>query len=309
MSRSDALRAVRHGFGLCALTLVLLLAASAHRAAATITVGGLAPGHPPAAICTDSPLDLMGQSFFPSYVVPSDEAGLRGEDLITSWSTNAAAGPGQMLQLKVFQTFKGLSSWVVASDGPRELIPGRVNTFSVRIPVKAGQILGLQTVNAADVPNACMFPSPGNRTWGWSGDSYGETLDLYETAFSDASPNVSVVIAQKPSNVFRWGPARHNKKKGTARISVDLSSPGTLRLEGDGLKPQPPADTAVKTVSTAGRAWLRIKPRGWAARRLENEGKLIVNAEVVFTPDGRGTGDLIGDPRLKERQVALVKSR
>jgi hypothetical protein len=307
MSRSDALRPVRQSLGLCALTLILLFSASAPRAAATITVGHMAPGSPPLATCTDSPLDLRPVGSFSHWRIPFDAGGLRGGELITSWSTNAAAGPGQMLQLKVFYNFKNLTSYVVAWDQPRELVPGRVNTFRVRIPVRPGDFIGLQTVNAADVPNACMF-SPGDETWAWSGDTYDVPLSGWETRFDGASPNVSVEIAQKPSNLFRWGQVRHNKRKGTARISVDLPSPGTLRLEGDGLKPQPQGG-AVKTVGTAGRAWLRIKPRGWAARRLEHDGKLIVNAEVVFTPDGRSTGDLVGDPRLKARKVALVKSR
>jgi hypothetical protein len=87
------------------------------------------------------------------YVVP--RAGL-----ITSWSTNAGAGPGQALKMMVFRPVIGTENayTVVGHDGPRPLAANVLNTFGVAIPVQAGDVIGLNDGNAsAETPNACFF--------------------------------------------------------------------------------------------------------------------------------------------------------
>jgi hypothetical protein len=102
------------------------------------------------------------------YVVPKPGA-------VISWSTNAAAGSGQMLELKMFRQVSGATYSVVGHDGPRALTGGVENTFSAHIPVQAGDVLGLNSANAGSVPNACLFSALS--------DSYlGRNLDLADGA-------------------------------------------------------------------------------------------------------------------------------
>src|SRR5947209_2921664 len=99
------------------------------------------------ASCNSAAADLVQTSTGadPRHVVPA------GYTKITSWSTNASSAAGQMLTLKVFRPSSGSTYTVVAHDGPRPLGPSAVNNFPVAIPVHAGDVLGLNTANAASV--------------------------------------------------------------------------------------------------------------------------------------------------------------
>jgi hypothetical protein len=71
--------------------------------AAAVEVGQLAPGSSPDALCGSGPNDSLSPTVTSgnSYVIPALSApyGMT----VTSWSTNAAAGEGQMLTFKVFR--------------------------------------------------------------------------------------------------------------------------------------------------------------------------------------------------------------
>lgn len=45
---------------------------------------------------------------------------------------------------------------------------------------------------------------------------------------------------------------------------------------------------------------LKVKPKGKAKKKLADEGRAKVKAEVTYTPDG-------GDPNTKSRKVKLAK--
>jgi hypothetical protein len=131
----------------------VVIAALAFSAAAQAqtTVGQLASADPPVA-CSDESYDVIQgpTAGADPYVVPA--AGV-----ITSWSTNAAPGAGQTLVFKVFRPIGAPNYEVVAHQGPVGLAAGVLNTFPVQIPVKAGDVLGLNTSTGAGVPNACLF--------------------------------------------------------------------------------------------------------------------------------------------------------
>jgi predicted lipoprotein with Yx(FWY)xxD motif len=162
----------------CAIAAVSSLAVAAGALGATATIGQLAPNpytyeyvppyyvytyFPPAATCS-TPADYLQPSVSSGshYVVPAN-----GET-ITSWSTNAAPGDGQMMTLKVFRQTGPSTYEVVAHDGPRALTPGTstggaVNTFpGLTIPVQPGDVIGLYPNNADTVADACMFAVGGD---------------------------------------------------------------------------------------------------------------------------------------------------
>lgn len=135
-------------------------------AQAQVTLGQLAPANPPAS-CTAGPYDMVptGVTSGNSYVVPP------GGGAITSWSTNAAAGVGQQLKFKVYRPLNGGAFLVVGHD-LRTLNQSSLNTFPVSIPVQAGDVIGLDDMNAETVPNACSFTAPlGNTLTVMKGDA------------------------------------------------------------------------------------------------------------------------------------------
>ncbi|MGH2988387.1 MAG: hypothetical protein ACRDMA_00775 [Solirubrobacterales bacterium] len=113
---------------------------------------------------------------------------------------------------------------------------------------------------------------------------------------ADADPSGVAVDGLLPSNEFFLRKAKREKKKGTAKLTVEgLDPPGGLELGKT--KKVKGRRIAVEATSTS---QLRIKPKGKAKRKLKGGGRAKVKAEVTFTPDG-------GEPSTQSKSVKLVK--
>ena len=102
--------------------------------------------------------------------------------------------------------------------------------------------------------------------------------------------------ASSPSNAFRFGKVRLNRRKGTASLAVRVPGPGSLSLRGKGIRGQR------KAVPAAGTVKLAVRPKGKAKRKLARAGKLTVKVAVTYRPSG-------GDPARKTKQISLRRSR
>jgi IPT/TIG domain/PASTA domain len=187
-------------------------AVGAASAQALTTVGQLAPSNPPD-ICTNGPFDILQFSISAgnSYVVPSPGG------LITSWSTNAGEGAGQTLKLKVFRHTSGSNYTVVAHDGPRSLTPSALNTFAVQIPVQAGDLIGLNDLNASSAPNACAFggTSAMDSIYGAEGDGGDGASEAFEPETGPYRLNLTATV-QPPPTIASISPASGPTTGGTA---------------------------------------------------------------------------------------------
>jgi PASTA domain/IPT/TIG domain len=162
MTVGGPLSTLRKFLSISAATAAVVMTTSAV-AEAQITLGQLAPPNPPA-ICVNGPFDLAQSSVVGNgYSVPAPGG------VITSWSTNAAAGAGQTLSFKVYRPQVPNEKFlVVGVDGPHDLTASALNTFKTSIHVQAGDIVGDNDLNASTVPNACLFET------GDSSDTVGE---------------------------------------------------------------------------------------------------------------------------------------
>jgi len=135
---------------IAAAALALGLAAGAQ---ASTTIGQLAPEGAPAVCNVQADILQITQSSGATYTVPDD-------GVITSWSTNDTAPvAGQQLTFKLFKSASGQDAYDVLTHDTQTLKAG-LNTFKVRIPVKGGEVIGLNTANAGlAVPNVCEFAS------------------------------------------------------------------------------------------------------------------------------------------------------
>lgn len=120
-------------------------------------VVGQVPDTTPAAKCFGETLDIfqVGLQGGTSYSV------FGGDGAITSWSTMAAPGDGQMLQFKVFHEISSGEWEAVGHDVPRQLTGGVLNTFRVDIPVHSGDVIGFNGDSPAHT--ACFFDSTDGR--------------------------------------------------------------------------------------------------------------------------------------------------
>jgi hypothetical protein len=276
-------------------TLALLASASP---AGAVTVGQLAPGTSPPAPCISSPFDLVQPTVTSgnTYEVPQFGA------TITSWSHNAAVGAGQMLTFKVFRPVSGLTFQQVAHDGPRSIAPSTVNTFSVNLAVKPGDLIGLNDVNATiSNPNACFFAAPGDTIPERAGNLADGESGLFDSLDTDARINLTAEV--KPSNAFGFAALTRNKKKGVAFLAFDVPGPGQLALSGKGVKRLAAGAGAHSSLAVTGPgiAKLKVKATGKKRAKLLDTGKVKVITQVTYTPTG-------GDPNTLTRKVKLKKN-
>jgi hypothetical protein len=279
--------------GIVVCITALLLMASAGPTWAAVTIGQTAPS---AEFCQSArdrlqPTVTSGTG----YVVPATVAA----GTITSWSTEAMAGAGRMLAMKIYRPLGGTTYMVVGHDGPHPLSPGTLNTFPTSVPVKAGDVLGSSTPVAAGLPG-CSFGAPG--------DAYihrsptladGESGD-FPNATPDVRLNVSAVV--NPSNSFSLGKVKHNRKRGTATVAVTVPNPGVLRLSGKDLKKATTSGAVVaKTVTAPGKVKVKITATGRKRRGLNQKGEVKVKPKITYTPTG-------GDPASRSRKLNLRKT-
>ena len=221
--------------------------------------------------------------------------------MVTSWSTYASPDEGQLLAFKVVRRTATAEFRQLFHDGPRLLAPAQLNTFPVTIPVRAGDLIGVNPTNAGpDVTIACVFPASGMGTteiYIRSGNlSDGET-GTFNQVNSTNRVNASAVL--EPNNIFTLGHLGRDARKGTATEKVFVPNPGTLRVVGKGVGKASSARTAIR-MNAARTVKLPIRATGKKLKRLNAKGAVKVAPTITFTPiDGR--------PRSVALRVKLLK--
>ena len=98
-----------------------------------------------------------------------------------------------------------------------------------------------------------------------------------------------------PSNDFSLGKATKNKRKGTAKLKVNIPGAGGVELARN-----KNVWGANKRAESAGTVTLPVRSRGKARKRLDQQGTVRVAVKVTFSPDG-------GDPAVERARLKLVK--
>jgi hypothetical protein len=266
------------------------LAASASTAAASVTIGQLAPSGT-ALACNIAPAERL-QSTVTSgnaYVVPANGT-------ITSWSYNADPGSGQTMAMKIYRKVGDPATFqVVGHDGPRDISGGTLNTFPTNIPVRPGDVLG--TYQPTTVPTACGVVSSGDLAYFFTGTlNDGQSQSFNPVA--GIRLNVSAVFT--PSNTFTLGPVARHKEKGTATLNLTLPNSGELTASGKGVKAASAGPAVVSKAVGAGPAQLLIKATGKKRATLNATGKVKLKVAITYTPTN-------GDPGTRSVKVKLQK--
>jgi hypothetical protein len=268
----------------------LAAAASISPASASVTVGQLAPSTPVSNCDITFDFVQIGQTSGNSYVMPATGT-------ITSWSSNAGPGAGQLVKLKVFRKVADPAIYQAVAHGPDTLLAASaLNTFPVNIAVKAGDVLGLHGAGGADY--GCAFPAPGETSLRARGGDLADGAAGDFPITDQTNKRANVTAALSPSNTFTLGSTTRNKKKGTATLTATVPNPGVLALSGNGVK------TAGARISVAvaapGAVQLLIKAQGKKKRKLTDKGKVKLSPTITYTPTG-------GDPSTQSLKVKLKK--
>jgi hypothetical protein len=267
-------------------TAVLLLIAGAAPAAASVTIGQLAPGTPTGFADPSGMLDVVQPAVTSgrSYAAP-------GNGTITSWSHNAAASAGQTMTFKVFRRVAGSTYMVVGRDGPRFLVGGAVNAFPAAIGVKPGDVIGL-SFNLPPPAKAWFFMAPGDAFLRRIGNLAVGQSGTFEP---DPDRRLNVTAVFEPTNVFTLRGFALHRKKGTATLEVNVPNPGGLVLSGNGVK-----RVSGVAATAPGIVRLPIRAKGRKREKLNETSRVRVRADITYTPTG-------GDPSTQSRKLKLKK--
>ena len=213
-----------------------------------------------------------------SYVVPPTVA----NGTITSWSTEAGAGP-VALGMKVYRPLGADTYQVVGQSGPNDLTANALNTFPTKIAVRAGDVLGNTTPDTGAI---CTFTAIGETYFRRAGSLPVGAQGTFELFSGDRRLNVSAVV--DPVNTITLGAITRNKKKGTALLPVTVPNPGTLSLSGGGAVARVASGpVAGKSVTSPGTIQLSIKAKSKKKKAtLNSTGKVKVGPTITFTPTG-----------------------
>ena len=113
------------------------------------------------------------------------------------------------------------------------------------------------------------------------------------TNVAGSSSQTSDPLTVAPSNHFKFGKLKRNKRNGTATLSVTVPDPGKLKLAGHNLK------SASKRVKGS-RAKLPVRAKGKNKATLADKGQVTVKAAVTFKPTG-------GKPRTERKRLKLIR--
>ena len=268
----------------CAAALCLSALAFAPSAGASVTIGQL-PFGTPAANCTISGLDYLQPSVTSGNLYVAKEAGT-----ITSWTTNSS-GAGATYVLKVFRRTTDPESFQVIAHSPSHVLSNGLNTFSVSLPVKSGDMLGY---HESGPPNSCAFTQPGDNVLNRSGNLADGAAGTF-TPQNDVRLNLSAVLV--PDNGLTLGAITRDRKRGTATIIATTSNPGVVAIAGKGMKKRPS-----KSLAVAGPITFAVAAVGKTKHKLVRKGKIVLPVRITFSPTG-------GDPTTQSVNLKLKRTR
>lgn len=294
-------------FALATSLAALSLTASASPAGAATEIGSTF--NPGTSYCGN----LLLQSISP----PADPYAAPSAGVITAWSYEASEVPVQ-IQLKVGRPAGTNQFTIVGESAVETALSIPLNSFPARVPVQAGDVIGIRPVTIGLPCIRGMAPGYSYSAYVMGNDVPPGTAATFNPPVADIQLDVAANVEPDadsdgfgdetqdrclgvpgptggcPRNDFAFGKVSRNKTTGTALLTVKAPNPGQLALSGDGLK------SASAAVNAPGDVKLAIRPKKKKKRELNETGKVKVKPRITYTPTG-------GNPKTRSIKVKLKK--
>jgi hypothetical protein len=148
-----------------------------------------------------------------------------------------------------------------------------------------------------ELPAATSPVIDKGNSFGLGSDQRGVLRPIDFPAFPNTGDGSDIgAVELQPSNAFKLGKLKRNKKKGTAKQVVILPLPdaGSVTIKGKGLK------TKTRTVTGAANLKLPVIAKGKKQKALKSSGKAKIKAKVTYSPIGNAAATL-------KRKLKLLK--
>jgi hypothetical protein len=148
-----------------------------------------------------------------------------------------------------------------------------------------------------ELPSAASPVLDKGNSFGLGSDQRGVLRPIDFPAIPNAGDGSDIgAVELQPSNAFKLGKLKRNKKKGTAKQVVILPLPdaGSVTIKGKGLK------TKTRQVTGAAKVKLPVIAKGKKHKALNSSGKAKIKAKVIYNATGNAAKTL-------KRKLKLLK--
>jgi hypothetical protein len=247
------------------------------------------------------------------------------DGVITRWDYQADASNIPQLKFKVGRLVTGTTYSIVGESGVVSPVPSTLNHFPVRIPVKAGDLIGFYTVTAGgcDTPNASFTELYANADVAPGAQATFSPLNYQMDVSASLEPDADHDgYGDETQDKCVGTPGAFNgcpntvtlnrlRQKGTkAKVKVRATVPGAGTI-----KAGTPSDPALASASAKSlrlvsqtltststqQVVLTLKLTKSAKRKLAARGKLKVKVKVIYTPLGGPSGSQTGKVKLVKK--------
>ena len=200
---------------------------------------------------------------------------------VTSW--RARGNMGANLQLRILRPAGGGAFTGAGTSGFVSFAGPLSPSFPTSLPIEIGDYVGLNSPNA----NLVLANTPAVMAY-WN---IPPLADGTTRVPSGGAGNREVLVQAtiEPDNVISLGELRRNKKKGIAKLTVNLPNPGELSFSGKKLKVADGAPGDSVSIGEPGEIRVKIKAKGKKRRNLKRKGNVKVKPIFTFTPANGAT--------------------
>ena len=315
---------MRRTFGLAsALALALIPAGGAYGSSHPVDVGETKATNEACSAAQNNLVQAGSGAGRNSYAMPYS-------GVLTSWSHDARQVPGAQLKLKVFRPQGGNRFMTVGESGFHDVGEAKTHTFPVRIPVQAGDVLGLGLADNRDDPDnqpaSCFFRDAvggdvmrervGDLPPGQSGDfnDGGAQVRASVSARLEAAPSGSpftpLADSRKPTGKVSRATGSSLLTNGLVALTVTPDEDGNLAGGATINVPKLSKVYRFKRVSKAVRAGvktrvrLKLSKKGLRAARRAARRRKKLKVRVSLT-----LADRAGNKTAVKRTIAVKRKR
>jgi len=215
---------------------------------------------------------------------------------VTRWRVRANTGTN--LRLRILRPAGAGAFTGAGTSNPASFTgPGLSPSFPTSLRIRLGDWIGLNSPSG----NLILANTPAAAMGYWS----VPPLANGTTRVPSGGSSIREVLVQatiRPTNTISFGELKRNKKKGIAKLTVELPNPGELTFSGNKVKVLDGAPTDSMSIGAPGEIRVKIKAKGKKRRNLNRNGKVKVKPIFTFTPTN-------GTTSVTPRKLKLVRKR